>query len=938
MRLGRSISCLLLAGALALAASAQSPSSPGQDVCTDLSGKIALPCPGQSRAPAAQDSQPGQQAEPAAKKAARQEQAKKPPAKHKQKQKEPRGRQANQGSSPGGEQGATSLNGVPIHDSELPSGAVVAGPPLAPSNTAAPTSLNRAPIDVNDSRAAVPDLSTEPVAAYPSSGAGSAISLRRLPQNLIEDQKNIWLSPLRLHLQDVQWLAPLLGATAITIAADRSIQRELPTNPRFIKRSNDFSNYGAAAFAAATGGAYVWSRLSGNEHMRQTALLSGEAAANTLALTYAIKTITHRDRPSEGDRTGRFWSSGDSFPSEHAAAAWSMATVMASEYPGPLPKLLAYGGAAAITAARVTANKHFASDALVGSALGWFVGHEVYRSHHERSDTAAYGRFERAPRESPADPANMGSPYVPLDSWVYPAMDRLTALGYVQSGFLGLRPWTRMECARLVGEAADNLRDDSSREARATYDALAAEFAPEQRRRGGARNLGASLDALYTRITGIAGPPLRDGYHFGQTIVNDYGRPYGEGLNTVTGVVASAEAGPLAIFVQGELQHAPGAGPLPLAARQVLTFSEYFPRTPAPALPTPDITRLRLLNAYVTFAVRGWQLSFGKQSLWWGPGVIGPMLFSNNAEPPLMLRLDRQKPFELPWLLSRLGPIRTEMFLAHLEGHRFAVTTDGLVGSFTSTLSRQPYLLGQKISFRPTPNFEFGVGYTDVIGGPGFPLNLAAFGRAFSTVRGGKEHFSRTEPGDRRSSFDFSYRVPGLRKWLTLYNDSFVEDEISPLGYPRRAAMNPGIYIPQIPKLPKLDFRLESAYTDVPNMVPRAFFYWNIRYLDGYTNAGNIIGSWVGRMGRALQAQSTYHFSPENTVQVAYRRFQVNPLFVTGKQEDISIGAHWKLRPDLEVIPFVQYERWNYPVLAGQRQSNFTTSLEVVFRPARLRR
>ncbi len=66
------------------------------------------------------------------------------------------------------------------------------------------------------------------------------------------------------------------------------------------------------------------------------------------------------------------------------------------------------------------------------------------------------------------------------------------------------------------------------------YAALQTEFASETGRLDGAQNLGASLDSVYTRVTGISGRPLRDGYHFGQTIINDYGRPYGEGFNNVT--------------------------------------------------------------------------------------------------------------------------------------------------------------------------------------------------------------------------------------------------------------------------------------------------------------------------------------------------------------------------------------------------------------------
>ena len=53
----------------------------------------------------------------------------------------------------------------------------------------------------------------------------------------------------------------------------------------------------------------------------------------------------------------------------------------------------------------------------------------------------------------------MASPYVPLDSWIYPALERLIALGYIQSDILGMRPWTRMACARLLDDAGDESSD-----------------------------------------------------------------------------------------------------------------------------------------------------------------------------------------------------------------------------------------------------------------------------------------------------------------------------------------------------------------------------------------------------------------------------------------------------------------------------------------------
>src|SRR5438874_2114704 len=134
---------------------------------------------------------------------------------------------------------------------------------------------------------------------------------------------------------------------------------------------------------------------------------------------------------------------------------------MAHEYPGTLTKILAYGLATGVSATRVTGEQHFASDVIIGSALGWYFGRQVYRAHHD-TDLGGDSWGELLPESSgdkERNPANMGSPYVPLDSWVYPALERLIALGYIKTGYLAIRPWTRMECARMLEEADQNIAD-----------------------------------------------------------------------------------------------------------------------------------------------------------------------------------------------------------------------------------------------------------------------------------------------------------------------------------------------------------------------------------------------------------------------------------------------------------------------------------------------
>src|SRR5260370_19569398 len=178
---------------------------------------------------------------------------------------------------------------------------------------------------------------------------------------------------------------------------------------------------------------------------------------------------------------------------------------------------------------------------------------------------------------------------------------------------------------------------------------------------------------MYTRFTGISGPPLSDGYHFGQTILNDYGRPFAEGVNNVTGFSGWASEGGLFVYVRGEYQHAPSAPALPLAARELIASSAQSPQSLPipPAVPTPSVDQFQLLDTYVAMNVENWQLSFGKQSLAWGPSSDGPIMFGDNAQPLTMFRIDRVSPFKLPGLLGLFGSIRGQFILGQLSGQQF---------------------------------------------------------------------------------------------------------------------------------------------------------------------------------------------------------------------------------------------------------------------------
>ena len=770
----------------------------------------------------------------------------------------------------------------------------------------------------------------------------------RLPEAFAHDQIGMWTSPARLRFDDTTWLVPLGGFAAALFATDSDISRHLSNDPSTLTHYRHLSDYGAYSMGGGAAGLYFLGLISHNEHQRETGFLSGQSAINALIAVEALKYATGRQRPFQGDGTGPFRKGGSSFPSEHAAGAWAIAGIVAHEYPSPFMKFISYGMATFVSASRITAKQHFPSDVLVGAALGYLTSSYVYRKHHNYELAGATWDPPgiRPERANHWQAKFMGSPYVPLDSWVYPELERLAALGYISSDIAAMRPWTRMECARQLSEASDRIADtEGNGEAARLYQDLMREFGGEVKLLGGGSNAEIRLEQTYTRATEITGKPLTDGYHFGQTIVNDFGRPEEQGFNNVSGMAGWATAGPFAIYVRGEYQHSSSAAGLPLSAREAISIEDFSHSIVPPPFPVPlgapvgSLSRGRLLDAYVAMNLSDWQLSYGKQSLWWGPDEGGGMMLSDNADPLTMFRINRVTPFKLPSIFGLLGPMRVEFFIGQYSGYDLMFTPSGLVGAYGQSLHPQPIVHGERFSFKPTANFEFGMSRTTDYGGPGYPLTWHTFLRSvFSTdltIPG-----AANKPGSRRSGLDFSYRV---RNALLFYADGFTEhDTISPIVGPDVAAWLGGIYIPRLPRISKMDFRAEGVYTDPPigGNVGSGFFYYNPTWLSGYENSGHLMGNWVGREGQGVQAWTSYWFTPRNKLTFEFRHLKVSHEFVPqgGTLADAGIHANFWVRSSLSVSAGVQYEAWTFPVIASGRQSNITSSVQLTFWPKGLSR
>jgi membrane-associated phospholipid phosphatase len=777
------------------------------------------------------------------------------------------------------------------------------------------------------------DLETEP---FEDSQRG----FQGLGKRFLDDQKQIWTSPAKVRLSDTQWLVPIGGITAGLFVTDASYSRHLSQNPSTISHYKTLSNASVGALIGGAGGMWLLGHVKHNDHWSETGFLAGEAALNSLVAVETLKYSLGRQRPFQGDGSGPFFHGGTSFPSEHAAAAWSVAGVIAHEYPGPLTKIMAYGLASLVDYSRIRGRQHFPSDVFVGSIMGNLIAQNIYSSHHNPQfgggEWRSLSQIFRSDGNS--SPANQGSPYVPLDSWIYPALDRLAGMGLIKSAFEGMKPWTRNECVRLLGEAGERISEGiGGPQAEKIYQVLETEFSSELENAGGEDRVHARVESVYARVTNLSGQPLTDGNHFGQSITNDFGRPYQEGFNSVEGFSAWATSGHWAGYVRVEYQHAPSAPADSAAVRQFIASVDNVPGVP-PATPFSTVNRARVLDAYVGLTFNNWQVSYGKQSLWWSPMQSGPLMFGDNAEAVNIFRISRVSPLKLPSVLGWLGPIRAEWFLGQLAGHEFVFRTDtGIMGQFGQSISRQPFIHGGKFSFKPTSNLEFSVSVSVVFSGGPTPLTWHTFLRSYSGLPNSQQQGGITDEGDGRSGVDFSYKVPGLRNWLTFYGDAMTEDEISPLGYPRKSAFQGGLYLARIPGIPKLDLRVEGGSTapvDFPTC--QGCFYVNNRYGDGsYTNSGNLIGSSLGRAGQGERAWSTYWISPRNKIQFQYRHQKVNGDYLQqgGTLNDGGVGVEFQLRPRITFSGSVQYENWNFPLLSFEKRSNWATSAGFTFWP-----
>jgi len=213
------------------------------------------------------------------------------------------------------------------------------------------------------------------------------VSWKLLLPNIASDQERIWTFPARL-VQGQNWIptAAVLGTLAGLVALD-------PTEGGYFRHTSSFQGFNNVFSGNATVvgtivapvSLYAIGLFRKDSKMQKTALLAAEAVADSEIVTTVLKDATKRVRPAgfpaQGnlydswfESSGSFLRGNGSFPSGHAIAAFSVATVVARRYGNHrwIP-YVAYGAAALVGFSRLSLSAHFLSDVFMGGALGYSI-------------------------------------------------------------------------------------------------------------------------------------------------------------------------------------------------------------------------------------------------------------------------------------------------------------------------------------------------------------------------------------------------------------------------------------------------------------------------------------------------------------------------------------------------------------------------------------
>lgn len=429
--------------------------------------------------------------------------------------------------------------------------------------------------------------------------------------------------------------------------------------------------------------------------------------------------------------------------------------------------------------------------------------------------------------------------------WTYDAVEKLVLAGLTNRVVLNTKPMSRLEMAKIVAQAVEKIRGDNAwlyndrQDLEDLLYSLVEEFQPELAELGvePALQMGKPpgfffvkpLDKLQTRGAFATNDALLE---------NSQGDFLGEGISSRLALFSRAQVG----------------GFLSLALHPEFRLQERG-------------LQGRLLEGYVKLTRWGLEVEVGRESLWWGPGFHGSMLFSNNAQPLDMVRFSTEA-FVPPWLFKYLGPTKLTLVVAQLEEDRDF--PHAKIGAFRINISPFSFL-----EFGFSPAIQFGGRGRPTIGFLDIPELLFKFSDSQDTGSG-KFNINVL------FSLDATLRLRNVDRFLPLpiardlefYGELGVDDVhyfVKPILFrptsPARAFLV-GAYIPNFFRSPSADFRLEYAET-------RGSSFTHTLYTSGFSFKGRPLAHFIGTRGQDLYARFTRWIGPNLLLGLELNRAEI---------------------------------------------------------------
>ena len=459
-------------------------------------------------------------------------------------------------------------------------------------------------------------------------------------------------------------------------------------------------------------------------------------------------------------------------------------------------------------------------------------------------------------------PMHGGSATLPLDSDLSGVVRALDSCGASESGSIGTWPISRKEAARMVLEASERperlfgaIEDGRLRAQGALYREITGDL-PRK-----------AVERL--RLTVMDSDPAFQSF-------NDFGWENREGRS------------------------------FRLQSRAIVNIGQVAVVTLAPELVTGenvsegDDVEFRFNEANVRLFAGSWEFLYGTDSMWWGPGVHGASLVSNNALPfERLFKISTHEPVLCPvfgW------PTYFTLFWTKLEKDR--------------TDFPEPYLGGMRLEFRVRPWFTLGMSRTAMFGGEGRgPVDLGDVWDVFWA----KDENLPDSPGDQRAGLDMTFRLPSELQPVQLYMEIHGEDEAG--GVPTRCAYLVGAHLPRLGRISTMDARVEWASNHVEGH-PDIWYNHGI-YTDGYTYEDRIIGHHMGSDADDLFFSLGWRPRPTLALSLFFdreRRHLSDPVVET--KNELGLELKWTVNEKQEFgVSYVGQEYDNYEQVAGNSET-----------------